>query len=92
MSYFAKYAAGQLPASALKSFIKQIQTQRQVKKDPGGRRWYWDARMPGWAGGVTVVASTEEEAINKAMKAMNYPDSMRRNLEVRAVGPYEEDT
>jgi Putative amidoligase enzyme len=33
MSYFAKYAAGELPAAALKSFIKQIQLTRQTAKD-----------------------------------------------------------
>jgi hypothetical protein len=33
IQYFARYAAGELPASALKSFIKQIQTKRKAEKD-----------------------------------------------------------
>jgi hypothetical protein len=32
IEYFAKYAAGELPKAALKSFIRQIQTQRQAGK------------------------------------------------------------
>lgn len=41
IQYFAKYAAGELPQSALKSFIRQIQTQRAVKKQKPG-----DAPLP----------------------------------------------
>jgi hypothetical protein len=33
MSYFAKYAAGELPKAALKSFIKQLQTNRTKKAE-----------------------------------------------------------
>jgi hypothetical protein len=32
IEYFAKYAAGELPKAALKSFIRQIQTKRQAGK------------------------------------------------------------
>jgi hypothetical protein len=34
VAIFAKYSAGQLPQTALKSFIRQIQLQRQAKKQP----------------------------------------------------------
>ena len=34
VAIFAKYSAGQLPQTALKSFIRQIQLQRQGKKQP----------------------------------------------------------
>ena len=34
MGIFAKYAAGEFPKSALKSFIKQAQLERQAKKEP----------------------------------------------------------
>ena len=33
IQYFARYAAGELPQSALKSFIRQIQTKRKAEKD-----------------------------------------------------------
>jgi len=34
LAYFAKFAAGELPKSALKSFIKQAQLERQAGKQP----------------------------------------------------------
>ena len=33
LAYFAKFAAGELPQSALKSFVRQAQLERKVKKD-----------------------------------------------------------
>ena len=33
LKYFAQYAAGELPKAALKSFVKQVQQQRQGAKD-----------------------------------------------------------
>ena len=38
LAHFAKYAAGELPASELKSFIKQLQYTRQAKKDVAAGR------------------------------------------------------
>ena len=35
LSYFAKFAAGELPKAALKSFIKQAQLERKDKKNTG---------------------------------------------------------
>ena len=37
MGIFAKYAAGEMPKAALKSFIKQAQLERQAKKQPAAQ-------------------------------------------------------
>ena len=37
MGIFAKYAAGEMPKAALKSFIKQAQLERQLKKQPAAQ-------------------------------------------------------
>ena len=69
MVYFARYAAGELPQSALKSFIKQAQFERKAGKEPNGKKmWYRvDKEGRGKSGAsVEVVASSKEEALEKA--------------------------
>jgi hypothetical protein len=93
ISVFAKYAAGELPTSALKSFIRQIQTQREVKKQaPGsGKQYWWRVSRPGYSGSIEVVATTREEAIDKGTASDGYP-SWRGQPDVRAEPsrPYED--
>jgi hypothetical protein len=69
MVYFARYAAGELPQAALKSFIKQAQFERKAGKEPNGKKmWYRvDKEGRGKSGAsVEVVASSKEEALEKA--------------------------
>ena len=49
LSYFAKYAAGELPKAALKSFVRQAQLERKVKKISTS-----DAKLPWRLYDVTV--------------------------------------
>jgi hypothetical protein len=90
IEYFAKYAAGELPKQALKSFIKQLQTKRQVGKDAGsGKLYWWRVFRQGYSGSIEVVAATREEAIDKGTASDGYP-SWRGQPDVRAepVRPY----
>jgi hypothetical protein len=69
MAYFAKYAAGELPQAALKSFIKQAQFERKAGKEPNGKKmWYRvDKEGRGKSGAsIEVVATSKEEALEKA--------------------------
>jgi len=70
MVYFAKYAAGELPQSALKSFIKQAQFERSQGKEPNGKKmWYRvDKEGRGASNGasIEVLATSKEEALEKA--------------------------
>ena len=76
IKFFARYAAGELPQSALKSFVKQAQLQRKVKKllpdaIKGQQLIQW--RATSGAATATVVARTEEEARKKAAVNIGIP-------------------
>lgn len=67
LAYFAKYAAGELPKAALKSFVRQAQLERQGKKPEAasGQQPNYYIRNP--ESGETVkkfYAATNEEAYN----------------------------
>jgi hypothetical protein len=65
MKYFAQYAAKMMPQSALKSFVKQAQRTRSIKRDiakgAGGKYW-WNVSTVGGRNSIEVVASGEREA------------------------------
>ena len=92
MAYFAKYAAGDLPQSALKSFVRQAQLERKVQKDPtGGQKYWWSVGRPGYGASVNVVATSKEEAIEKG-KA-EYPDwANARDMTAKPVKPFETES
>jgi hypothetical protein len=94
IEYFAKYAAGELPKQALKSFIRQIQTKREVQKQaPGsGKQYWWRVSRPGYSGSIEVVAATREEAIDKGTSSPDGYPSWRSQPDVRAdpVRAYDE--
>ena len=90
LKYFAMYATGELPQSVLKSFIKQAQLERRIKKgDTGGQDFRWEVGRPGYGASVIVVAKSKEEAIDKALGPDGYPDwsSARSQLTVKPIGP-----
>jgi len=94
IEYFAKYAAGELPKQALKSFIRQIQTKREVQKQaPGsGKQYWWRVSREGYPGSIEVVATTREEAIDKGTSGPDGYPSWRSQPDVRAepLRPYDE--
>lgn len=92
ISYFAKYAAGELPKQALKSFVRQAQLERKIKKDPtGGQKYWWSVGRPGYFASVEVVASSKEEAIEKGKR--EYPDwANARDMTAKPLRPYQEPT
>ena len=78
VEYFAKYASGQLPRSALSSFVKQVRLQREIMKQkqqapstsstqPGKKYWWdvWADYNPAFR--IEVVATTEQEAKEVAL-------------------------
>lgn len=79
IQYFARYAAGELPQSALKAFVRQIQTQRTVKKQKPGAEagspdmeFVWkvtgSASSPYQSAGTEVVATSAEGALAAAVR------------------------
>jgi len=75
IQYFAKYAAGELPKAALRSFVKQAQIERKVKADNEVGKKYWyrvDKEGRGRSGAsIEVVATSKEEALQKASDEWN---------------------
>ena len=75
IQYFTKYAAGELPKAALRSFVQQAQLERKVKadRDVGKKYWYRvDKEGRGRSGAsVEVVATSKQEALQKASDEWN---------------------
>lgn len=75
IQYFAKYAAGELPKAALRSFVKQAQIERKVKADNEVGKKYWyrvDKEGRGRSGAsLEVVATSKQEALQKASDEWN---------------------
>ena len=90
IQYFAKYAAGELPKAALRSFVKQAQVERRAKAEKdAGKKYWWRVSRPGYGASVEVVASSKDEAIEKGKK--EYPDwASATNIEAKPVRPFEE--
>jgi hypothetical protein len=93
VGYFAQYVAGELPKQALKSFIRQVQLERKIQKEPAsGKQYWWNVSRPGYFASIEVVAANKEEAIAKALEPGNYPDwaKARDTLQATPIRPYEQ--
>ena len=93
LKYFAQYAAGELPKQALKSFLKQIQLERNIKKGGvAGKKYWYKVTIPGANGSeIEVVAGSPEEAKATAVAEWGIgPAYDRQHLVVVPLRPYEE--
>jgi hypothetical protein len=93
IQFFARYAAGDLPQSALKSFVKQAQIQRKAKKLlPGAIKGQQLIQWQATSGAATaiVVARTEEEARKKAAVNIGIPftDSAIDTMDIQPLDLY----
>ena len=67
LNIFSRYAAGELPKAALKSFVRQAQTERKLAKgDMGGEKFWWNVKYNDQR--MEVVASNKKEAKEVAAK------------------------
>jgi len=94
LSHFARFVAGEIPRQALKSFIRQVQLERGVKrgKETGPMWWRVYKEGKGAANGavIEVVASSREEAIDKAAEEWGvFSDEYRRAMYAEPVRPYD---
>jgi hypothetical protein len=97
LNIFSRYAAGELPRAALKSFVRQAQLQRKVAAGEETGKMWWDVS---WGNGrVEVVANNKKEAVDTAFKesywAPDQPDTaqaqqFRNSLVAKPLRPYEE--
>jgi hypothetical protein len=82
ISIFSRFVAGELPKSALKSFLKQIQYGREVEKNPPKEKIQWKVTHPNRSSTITLMASSAEEAIKLAKQ--EYNDTMNPDDAYRA--------
>jgi hypothetical protein len=88
LQYFTKFSAGELPRSALASFVRQAQLQRNLKKGPTGAKYWWEVSRPDSYASIEVVATSKEEAIEIAKR--EYPDwNYARNIVAKPLRPYD---
>jgi hypothetical protein len=93
LNIFSRYAAGELPKQALKSFVRQAQLERNVEKGKATGKMWWKVSRPGYFASIEVVANSREEAIEKAIEPSNYPDwaQAKNTLKATPVRPYQEE-
>jgi hypothetical protein len=91
LNIFSRYAAGELPKAALKSFVRQAQLQRKVAKGEDQGKMWWRVGRPGYGASAEVVASNKEEAI--ALGKKEYPDwANAQDMTATPLRPYKEET
>ena len=94
--YFADFVAGKTPQAALRSFIKQAQLERKLKRgDSEGKKYWWKVSNPGNSNAsIDVVALSKNEAIEKAIGPDGYPSwsSNINSLVAKPLRPYEEQS
>jgi hypothetical protein len=94
IQYFTKYAAGELPKAALRSFVQQAQLERKVKADREVGKKYWyrvDKEGRGRSGAsVEVVATSKQEALQKASDEWNIRLGALTKADVYPVRKFEE--
>jgi GNAT superfamily N-acetyltransferase len=98
IKYFSDYVAGKIPKAALRSFVKQAQLQRNIKRGKtDGQKMWWKVYKDGKNAGrysptIEVVATSEKEAIDKAAKEWGEPllvNTLAR-MDAEVLRPYVE--
>jgi Putative amidoligase enzyme len=92
LQYFAKYSAGEIPKAALRSFIKQAQLQRQVKKQADPNKKYWWNVQKDSTTRMEVVAGSAAVARQVAAEEWGIPEERLANAIVTPLRPYEDFT
>jgi hypothetical protein len=90
IKYFADYVAGKIPQAALRSFVKQAQLQRKIKRgETTGKKMWWNVE---WTNGrrMEVVAGSKEVAKQVAAEEWGVPDEQVAGAIVTPLRPYEE--
>lgn len=92
LNIFSRYAAGELPRAALKSFVRQAQLERKVKAGKTEGKMWWNVQ---WDNNrrIEVVATDAKDAIATAVKEWGiHPESIAAlSLTATPLRPYEEN-
>jgi hypothetical protein len=94
IKYFSEYVAGKIPRAALRSFVKQAQLERKVKRgQTNDQKMWWKVSNPAQSyASIEVVASNKQEAIDRALQPDGYPSwaNTRDTVVAEPLRPYEE--
>jgi hypothetical protein len=92
LNIFSRYAAGELPKAALKSFVRQAQTQRKLDKgEMGGEKFWWNVKYNDQR--MEVVATNKKEAKQVAAKEWGLTPAQADTITSTAITvlrPYDE--
>ena len=82
IEYFAKYVAGELPKAALRSFIKQAQLERKIRRE--GEQFWWRVDLGNKS--TEVIAGTEQEALALAAKEWSTTPEAIKDAQITNIG------
>ena len=91
INIFTRYAAGELPKQALKSFVRQAQLERNVAKGKETGKMWWNVFYNGQR--MEVVADNENAAKITAAKEWGIPTLVGtlNQMTAEVLRPYKED-
>ena len=87
IEFFARYVAGELPKAALRSFIKQAQLDRKIKRE--GEQYWWRVDLGNQS--AEVVAGTEQEARALAAKEWGVTPDYIKSAEITNIGRHAQN-
>jgi hypothetical protein len=89
LNIFSRYAAGELPRAALKSFVRQAQLERKVKAGKTEGKMWWNVQ---WDNNrrIEVVATSKQEAKQVAAKEWGVSEGALAGAVITPLRPYEE--
>jgi hypothetical protein len=91
LNIFSRYAAGELPRQALKSFVRQAQLQRKVAKGEDTGKMWWNVKYAGQR--MEVVAANKGDAKVTAAKEWGLTPAQAQLIsatDITPLRPYEE--
>jgi hypothetical protein len=91
LNIFSRYAAGELPRQALKSFVRQVQLQRKVAKGENTGKMWWNVKYAGQR--MEVVATNKGDAKVVAVKEWGLTPAQAQLIsaaDITPLRPYEE--
>lgn len=91
LNIFSRYAAGELPKQALKSFVRQAQLQRKLAKGEETGKMWWNVKYAGQR--MEVVAANKGDAKVAAAKEWGLTPAQAQLIsatDITPLRPYEE--
>jgi hypothetical protein len=86
IALFSQLASGALSKDELR---QKLVTRNVKRQGVTGKKYWWNVKFPGGSR-IELVAATEQEAKEKAVKELEYHESRVHNATAEVIKPYEE--